>query len=208
MRFNLDMAKTRKELAFLRDLYIQDEWTRRFTELVDKHLDLNGSKNLLYLNSGTGGHALALDEKYGRKTDIFANSENEDLLTIARDKCAAVRSNADFSMLRFEDDAFDSVLADATFVSPAVIERFVEGATRTARPGGDVAVFLPATGSFGEIFSLLWEVLFNEDLGEHGAAVERLLSEIPTLSRLEDIARNSGLIDVRTETVNEIFEYD
>src|SRR5205823_5319326 len=92
MRFNLDMAKTRKELAFLRDLYIQDEWTRRFTELVDKHLDLNGSKNLLYLNSGTGGHVLALDEKYGKKTDIFASAENEDLLTISRDKGAAVRT--------------------------------------------------------------------------------------------------------------------
>src|SRR5207249_4133371 len=123
-------------------------------------------------------------------------------------KGAAVRSNVDFSMLRFEDDAFDTVLADATFVRPAAIKSFVEDATRTARPGGDVAVFLPATGSFGEIFSLLWEVLFNEDLGEHGAAVERMISELPTLSRLEDVARNAGLVDVRTETVNEIFEYD
>src|SRR5437763_11092801 len=170
MRFNLGMAKTQKELAFMRDFYVQDEWTRRFTELVDKHLDLADVDNLLYLNSGTGGHALALDEKYGKKTDIFASAENEDLLTIARDKGAAVRSNVDFSMLRFDDDAFDTVLADATFVRPAAIEGFVEDATRTARPGGDVAVFLPGTGSFGEIFSLLWEVLVNEKLGEPGAA--------------------------------------
>ena len=47
------MAKTQKELAFLRDLYIQDEWTRRFTDLVDKHMDLRDSENMLYINAGT-----------------------------------------------------------------------------------------------------------------------------------------------------------
>ena len=66
------MAKTQKELAFLRDLYIQDEWTRRFTDLVDKHMDLRDSENMLYINAGTGGHALAINERFGEKTDIFA----------------------------------------------------------------------------------------------------------------------------------------
>ena len=41
------MAKTQRELAFLRDLYVQNEWTRRFNELADKHLDLSESENLL-----------------------------------------------------------------------------------------------------------------------------------------------------------------
>ena len=53
------MAKTQKELAFLRDLYIEDAWTHRFTELVDKHLKLDDSENLLYINAGTGNHAFA-----------------------------------------------------------------------------------------------------------------------------------------------------
>src|SRR3569623_1633838 len=103
------MAKTQRELAFLRDMYVQDEWTRRFTELADKHLDLSDSENLLYINAGTGTHALALDEKWGTKIDVFASVGDEDQLNIARDKAAAVSSKVDFSMIRFEDDAFDAV---------------------------------------------------------------------------------------------------
>lgn len=202
------MAKTQKELAFLRDLYIQDDWTRRFTELVDKHIDLSDSENLLYLNAGTGTHALMLDEKYGEKIDIFASCENEDLLAIASDKGLAVKAGVDFSLLRFEDDAFDAVLADASFVRPAGIESAVEDAVRVARTGGDVAVVLPSAGSFGEVFSLLWEVFFNEDLAEHGAYAERLISDLPSVSNLEMIAGRAGLVNVQTETVNEVFEFE
>jgi ubiquinone/menaquinone biosynthesis C-methylase UbiE len=201
------MAKTQKEMAFLRDL-IADEWTRRFTELVDKHLDLKDSENALYVNAGTGGHALLLDEKFGKNTDIFASCEDDCLLTIARDKAAAVSSNVDFSSVAFEDDAFDAVLADASFVRPGDIAEFVEDAVRVARTGGDVAIFLPSAGSFGEVFSLLWEVLYTDDLGEHGQAAERLISELPSVSRIEAIAANAGMVNIRTETVNEVFEYE
>ena len=126
------MTKTQKELAFLLDLSVASEWTQRFTDLVDKHLDLEDSDNLLYINAGTGNHALAIDEKFGTKTDIFATAENEDVLNIALDKAAALSSNVDFSMLRFESDAFDTVLADGTFIRPLGVEDFIEDATRVA----------------------------------------------------------------------------
>src|SRR5436190_1909085 len=119
------MTKTQKELAFLTDLSIANEWTQRFADLVDKHLDLDDSENLLYINAGTGSHAMALAERFGEKTDIFATTANEDLLTIAMDKAAALSSNVDFSMLRFEDDAFDTVLADGTFIAPTEVQSFV-----------------------------------------------------------------------------------
>ena len=202
------MTKTQKELAFLRDLYVQDDWTRRFTELVDKHIDLADSENLLYLNAGTGGHALVLDEKYGEKIDIFAACENEDLLNIARDKAAAVSAGVDFSCVRFEDDAFDAVVGDATLVRADEIEMAIENAARVARTGGDVAVFLPSNGSFGEVFSALWEVLFNENLGDDGATVEKLVSDLPTISQLEAAAERAGLVNVRAETVIELFDFE
>lgn len=202
------MAKSQRELAFLRDLYIQDEWTRRFTDLVDKHIDLSDSENLLYLNAGTGGHALAIAERFGQKTDVFATCEDEDVLTIARDKATAVTSDVEFSSLRFEDDSFDAVLADASFVRPRDFEAFLQDAVRTARTGGDVAVFLPSSGSYGEVFSLLWEILFNDDLAEHGHAVETLITELPTVSGLESMAEEAGLVNVNTETASELFEYD
>lgn len=202
------MKKTEKELAFLRDLYIEEAWTQRFTELVDKHLKLDGSENLLYVNAGTGGHAFAIAEKFGEKIDVFAACENEEILSIARDKAAAVSSKADFSMIRFEDDAFDLVLADATFVRPTEIGDLVEDAVRPARRGADVAIFLPSAGSYGEVFSLIWEVLFNEEMSEENAAVERLLASIPTTSHVEELAESAGLRNVKTETAIEIFEYE
>lgn len=202
------MAKTARELAFLRDLYVQEEWTRRFTELVDKHIDLSDSENLLYLNAGTGTHALLLEEKWGGKTDIFASVDDEHQMNIARDKAAAVSSKVDISMIRFEDDAFDAVLADGSFVKPDDVEKFVTDAVRVARTGGDIAVFFPGAGSFGEVFSLLWEVLFEEDLGEHGHAVETLIAELPTITQIESMAADAGLVNVQTEIANELFEYD
>lgn len=202
------MAKTQNELAFLRDMAVDGEWTQRFADLVDKHLDLSEAENLLYINAGTGGHALAIHEKYGERTNIFATCENEDILKIARDKAAALRSDVDFSMIRFEDDSFDAVLADASLIRPTEIEEFIENVVRVARNSGDIAVFLPTAGSFGEVVSLLWEVLFNEGLGEHGAAAEKIITDMPTVSRLEAIADSIGLVNIKAETAIEIFEYE
>lgn len=202
------MTKTQKELAFLRDLYVQDDWTRRFTELVDKHIDLSDSENLLYINAGSGGHALVLDEKFGEKLNIFASCEDEHLLSIAADKALALKAGVDFSMLRFEDDAFDAVVVDGSFVAPGECETMILDAARVARTGGDVAVFTPSSGSFGEVFSVLWEVLFNENLGEDGAIVEKLVANLPTTTKLEAIAKQSGMVNIHTETVVESFDFE
>ena len=202
------MAKTQKELAFLRDLYIQDDWTKRFTDLVDKHIDLRDSENMLYINAGTGGHALAISERFGEKTDIFAQCENEDILAIARDKGAAVMSTVDFSDIRFENDAFDAVLADASFVPPSELGPFIENTVRVARTGGDVALFMPSVGSFGEVFSMMWETFFTEELPEQAVEIEKLIAELPTATQLEKLAADAGMVNINTQTVAEIFEFE
>lgn len=207
LRLNIGMAKTEKELAFLRDLYIHDEWTRRFTELVDKHLTFSDEENFLYMNAGTGNHCFAIREKMNENTAVFATCENEEILHIAKDKALAVKSDVDFSTMRFENDSFDAVLTDASFIRPAELPELVDESERVAKSGGKIAVFLPAAGSFGEIFSLLWEVLFNEDLGEHGAAAEKMIKDLPTVSRTEEIGAAAGLVNVKTHTSNEVFEY-
>lgn len=201
------MTKTQKELAFLRDLYVDADWTQRFTDLVDKHIGFAEEEKLLYINAGTGNHALALSKKLGKDAEFYATAENEDVLTIARDKAVAVQANIDFSMNDFDDESFSGVIADASFVRPDRLQEFVSEAVRVVEIGGKVAFFTASAGSFGEIFSLLWEVCFNEDLGEHGALSERLISEIPTVSQIEEIAETAGLETVETHTQNEIFEY-
>lgn len=202
------MAKTERELAFLRDFDITESWTSRFTELLDKHVGFKDARSILYMNAGTGDHCIAIREKVDAETKMFATCENEELLHIARDKGTAVKADVDFSQEDFEDDSFDAVIADASFTRPRAVEELVVDAIRVARQGGDVAVVLPSSGSFGEIFSLLWEVLFEEDLGEHGHVAETMISELPSVSRVEEIAASAGLSSVTTHSTNEIFEYD
>ena len=202
------MPKTERELAFLRDLVINDVWTKRFTDILDKHIGLKDAENVLYINAGTGDHCIAIREKTDEKTAVFATCENDELLKIAKDKGAAVKSDVDFSRIEFEGASFDAVIADASFTRPANLEELVRDAARIARSGAKVAIVIPTAGSFGEVFSLLWEVLFNEDLGEHGSVTERMVAEIPTVSRIEEIAADVGLVNVKTESVKEVFEYE
>ncbi|MGI9037094.1 MAG: hypothetical protein ACR2GD_13795, partial [Pyrinomonadaceae bacterium] len=99
-------------------------------------------------------------------------------------------------------------LRNAVCVFGPGAKSFCEAAARSPETGGKVALFTATAGSFGEIFSLLWEIFFKDDLGEHGAKVENLVSELPTVSRLEEIAENAGLKKIETETSSEIFEYE
>jgi ubiquinone/menaquinone biosynthesis C-methylase UbiE len=202
------MATTERERAFVRDLDINESWTRRFTDLIDKHVGFKDAENILYINAGTGDHCIAIREKVDEKTKMFATCENPELLHIARDKGAAVSAAIEFSDNDLDDDSFDSVLVDASFNRSAELDDLIGEAVRIARPGGDVAVVLPSAGSFGEVFSLLWEVLFNEELGEHGTAVETMIADIPTVSKVEEFAEKAGLREVKTESATEVFEYE
>ena len=192
----------------MRDLIINEDWTRRFTDLADAHLELKDAENFLYMNAGTGNHCLALREKAGADTAFFATCENEEILSIARDKAIAVGGDVEFSMQAFESDAFDAVLADATLVPPGELAEFIDESVRVTQPGGRVLMMFPSAGSFGEIFSLLWEVFFNDGKGDGGAAAERLIAELPTVSRIEELAKRAGLVKVKTHLANEVFEYD
>ncbi|MDM7923368.1 MAG: class I SAM-dependent methyltransferase [Pyrinomonadaceae bacterium] len=202
------MPKTERELAFLRDLYINEDWTKRFTDLLDEHLDLKDVENLIYLNAGTGHHCLEIREKAGEKTAIFGQCNDPEMLSIARDKALATKSDVEFSIGPIESNAFDTVVADATFIRPDELEEFISETVRVAEPGGEVAVMIPAAGSFGEIFSLLWEVLFNLGLGEHGAAAEKMITELPSAGRIKEFGENAGLVNIRTVASNEVFEYE
>lgn len=203
------MSKTKRELAFLRDLYITSGWTERFTELAEKQLTLPKKGKFLYVNSGAGNHALALRERLKSEVELTAVSEDKELQKISEAKAAAVKADISFQTSNeLPKNKFDTVLADAMFVIPKHLPEFLTKTIEAARPGADVLFFLPTAGSFGEIFSLLWEVLFNADLAQRGGEVENLVNEIPAVSDVEEIAESAGLTKVETTTKNEIFEYD
>jgi hypothetical protein len=198
------MNKSQKELAFLRELAVEADWTARFTDIFDENFKFSGEEKILYVNAGTGSHALFLRQKLKEKAELFGVVENEELLHIAQAKAEAVRARVNFTEV-FPNENFDAVLADASFVRPEDLTDFLLEAIELS--DGQVAFFLPTSGSFGEIFSFLWETLLNADLLEKGENVERLISEIPTVSELEELAAGAGLKNLQTVTKNEIFEF-
>ncbi len=209
MEFNGYMPKSAKELAFLRDLYVDSEWTRRFTELSDKHFGYADDRSLLYINAGTGNHALEIGSKAGSDARISAVCEDEHLMAIAREKATATKSKVDFSYIEeLEDESFDSVIADASFVAPAELAAVLDDSARFVEIGGTVAAFVVASGSFGEIFSLLWEVMLEDHPEEINSLAERLITALPTISSIEESLGWAGLEDVETHLSNEVFEFE
>jgi hypothetical protein len=79
---------------------------------------------------------------------------------------------------------------------------------RVARTGATVAVWLPTASSFGEVFSIYWEALTRAGLGDHSAAVENLINEIPTVTQVESWFNQMGLESVTPATAVEEFSYD
>ena len=199
------MDKTPKELAFLRDLYIASDWTTRFTDIFDKNFKFGSEKRIFYVNAGTGNHALALSKKLNDASQINGFNEDDELNVIANAKADIVKADVYFSGF-YPDETFDTVLADASFVEPNNLRSFLAEVVDLS--SGQIAVFLPTAGSFGEIFSFLWETLFELDLLEKGTEVERLISELPTVTKLKEIVKDLGLTKLQTETETEFFEFE
>jgi len=205
--------KSDKELAFLQDLYVATDWGERFAELVDEHVKLPKKGNMLYVASGTGGHALALIERAGSKVTLVCVDESEESLEIGRAKAVAVRADPEFrraqlEALRFEDDQFDLVVGDASLVAVERLPEMYAEMVRVAAPGGTVALTLVTASSFGEFFSVYWEALRNAGITEHEHDVESLITALPTISEVEAIATREGLDNVTSWMQVEEFDYE
>ena len=206
-------SKTQKELAFLYDLYIATDWGERFAELVDEHIRLPKEGRALYVEAGTGGHALALQQSGGQKLSFVCTDQNEECLELARAKAAALHESTTFQVetpqaLSFADDEFDLVLGNLSFASPANLRPVVNELARVTKTGKASACWLPTAGSFGEFFSIYWEALLGAGVEEHGADVERLIADLPTVSDVEAWAGEAGLEEVQSWTALEEFDFE
>lgn len=209
------MSKSEKELAFINDLFVGADWTKRFTDIVDKHIKFADKGKLLYYNSGSGAHALELRDKLNSEAEIYAVSETSELQKISQAKLDVIdaeegRAETRYAEINFlnepPDESFDAVLADASFIRPKDLPQFIE--KMAGFPAPQVAVFFPTASSFGEVFSFLWETLLNTDLLEYGENIENLIAELPTVWQAEEIFKNAGLKNVKSFTQNEIFEFE
>ena len=205
--------KTDKELAFLQDLFIAPDWGERFAELIDEHVKLPDEGKVLYAAAGTGGHAMALRERAGKKVELLCVDENAECLELAQAKAAATNEQTQFTQthldsLALPDNQFDLVVGNASLVSTQRVGKMFSEMVRVAGPGSMIALALPTASSFGEFFSIYWEALHNTGLTERESDVEQLITELPTVSDVEQMAKDEGLRDVTTWTRIEEFNYE
>jgi ubiquinone/menaquinone biosynthesis C-methylase UbiE len=205
--------KSDKELAFLQDLYVATDWGERFAELIDKHVEVPQKGRMLYVASGTGGHALAMQERVGDKLELICIDENEECLELGRVKAIAVRADPEFrraqlEALSFEDDQFDLVVGDASLVATERLPEMIAEMVRVAAPGGKVALSLVTYSSFGEFFSVYWEALRNLGIEDHEHDVESLITELPTITAVEMMLTREGLENVASWLQIEEFDYE
>lgn len=210
---NKTSNKTDKELAFLQDLFIAPDWGERFAELIDEHVKLPDEGKALYAAAGTGGHAMSLQERAGKKLEMLCVDENAECLELAQAKATATNEKTQFSQSRLDslalpDNEFNLVVGNASLVSTRRVRKMFSEMVRVAGPGAMIALALPTASSFGEFFSIYWEALHNTGLTDHEAGVEQLITELPSVSEVEQMAEDEGLRDVTAWTRIEEFDYD
>jgi ubiquinone/menaquinone biosynthesis C-methylase UbiE len=205
--------KSDKELAFLHDLFIAPDWGERFAELVDEHVEVPKEGQAVYIASGAGGHALAIQERAGKKLALLSIDENEECLILARAKATATNEQVRFERgsvteLPLPHNKFDLVIGNASLVPPQKVRRMLSEMVRITAPGAQMAMTLPTASSFGEFFSIYWEALYNLGLLDLESDVETLITVLPTISDLERMARDEGLVEVSSWVRIEEFDYD
>lgn len=205
--------KSDKEIAFLQDLFIAPDWGERFAELIDEHVKLPKEGKALYVQAGTGGHAMALQERAGDKLELLCVDENPECLELARAKATATNEQTGFDIaqldsLELRDNQFDLVIGNASLVSRQRVRKMFSEMVRVAGPSATIALALPTASSFGEFFSIYWEALHNNGLLDHESDVEQLITELPTVSDIEQLAEDEGLTDVESWTRIEEFDFD
>ena len=205
--------KTDKELAFLHDLFIAPDWGERFAELIDEHVKLPNEGEALYVAAGTGGHAMALRERAGDKLALLCVDENPECLELAKAKATAINEKLSFDIahpdrLALSDNRFDLVIGNASLLPQQRVRKMFSEIVRVAAPGATIAITLPTASSFGEFFSIYWEALHNIGLVDHESDVEQLITELPTVSDVEQLAEDEGLRDVESWTRIEEFDFE
>lgn len=210
----MNTGKSERELAFLHDLYVAPDWGERFAELIDEHVNLPKTGSALYVAAGTGGHALALQERAGQDFTLICVDESGARVELARAKAQAVKTVAqvDFrtsqlEALAFEDDAFDLVVGDASMIAQERLPEVLAEMVRVAVPGGRVALNVTTASSFGEFFSVYWEALGNVGFEEHAPRVETFIRQLPTVSHVESLAARESLDEIESWTQKEEFSF-
>jgi SAM-dependent methyltransferase len=202
-----------KEQAYLYDLYLTPVWRELFDRMLDEEVKLPREGRFLDLECGSGGFAIDLALRGGEKVELCAIDSDPELIAIAIEKARIKQATRlHFASGRIEDqgfdrESFDLIIADEsllTFKKPGFTQA---GLAAYARPGAMVIVKLLTAGSFGEVFSIYWEALYELGLTSHSPRLESLIEELPQIGEAEGLAINAGLRHVHSVVRREVFSY-
>jgi len=197
------MELTEKETAFMRGLTLEPEWTQMFTDFFDDTVKIGDVLTVTYLNAGTGNHAIELVESLGAKTQIFPVCETADLAEHARLKAEVSKTDIDFATTKPIGES-DFVITDATLQDPEEIAGLAQTSAKAS--SGGVAMFLSTSGSFGEIFSFLWEVLMELGIEGKDDEIERLIIGQKKIDDVEQMFRDLALRKIKSH--QKVFNFD
>lgn len=205
MRYIKNMAKTEKEIAFLRGFSVEPDWTQRFTDVFDETVEIKDIETLTYINAGAGNHAIELYDKFRKDVDVFPVCETQELQKVAKVKAEATKSELEFST-SFPYAESDFVVADLSLIQFADLNESLQKAVHSS--SNEVAFFLPTAGSFGEVFSFFWEVLDEMNLLKKGDEIDQLIKSVPAVSEVEELFEKLDIEEIETTTKNEGFDFD
>jgi len=202
-----------KEQAYLYDLYLTPNWRELFDRMIDEELKLPREGRFLDLECGSGGFAIDLARRRGEKVEVYAVDSDPELIVIATEKARIARAtrlhlaSGTLETLGFEAESFDLIIADQSLTPWKPPTFTLESLTELARPGATIVVKLISSGSFGELFSIYWEALFELGLTDCSPGLERLIEEWPQLDEAEALALKAGLRHVHSSMRRELLGY-
>jgi SAM-dependent methyltransferase len=133
---------------------------------------------------------------------IYGFDESPAAVELARAKAATMRDMmAEYRLF----EGFPTEIADGSFTHAVAIHplaapedrvQLIAEMARVLEPGGQLVIALPLRGSFGEVADLLRECALKRDDAMLSAAIERAMSQRPTVEKLSAEIEEAGFADV------------
>jgi ubiquinone/menaquinone biosynthesis C-methylase UbiE len=208
------MGEKERERAYRFDLFIAPDWSERFDELVTKHVKTPDTGRILEINCGTGSRAIAIASGL-KEGEVIGVDESAERIAIAQAKARTVKvehcsfEEGDAEHLRFEDESFDAVIADASLTPPSQLGAIAVEAVRVAREGASIGVTVTLRGSFDEFYSIYWEVLYEVGIVDDvWDSLETLITARPTRDEVLEALREAGMSDLSPHKRKEEFRFE
>lgn len=197
-----------RERAYVYDLHITPLWREVFDRLYCKHAKLPTFGSVLEINCGTGGLALEIAASLGERGKVLALEADDALIELARTKASITNlKNVTFGHVSLLDgiaELYDLIIVDLS-LSEATD---VAAVTKLLRSGGTLVVKYLGRGSFDEVYSVLWEALFEQGVAaEYQSKLEQLIHRYRSCEQMAEYLRSLGLKSVRNYRHKEEFTF-